>query len=46
VLAVSNGTGIGGGFAEAAAIPHPFHYGPKVIVFSVAIEPPEYFQIS
>ena len=41
------GAGVGGDFAEAAAIPDSFpHYGLKVIVLCVLMAPFVYFQIS
>jgi hypothetical protein len=47
VVPVPHGTGVGGDFAEAAAIPDSFpHYGLKVIVLCVLMAPFAYFQIS
>jgi len=47
VGAMPHGAGIGGDFAEAAAILDSFpHYGLKVIVLCVLMEPFAYFQIS
>ena len=44
---VPHRAGVGGDFAEAAAIPDSFpHYGLKVIVLCVLMEPFAYFQIS
>ena len=47
VRARSHGAGIAGDFTEAAGIPDSFrHYGLKVIVLCVLIEPFAYLQIS
>jgi hypothetical protein len=47
VRPVPHSAGVGGDFAEAAAIPDSFpHYGLKVIVLCVLMEPFAYFQIS
>jgi len=47
VRSVPHRAGVGGDFAEAAAVPDSFpHYGLKVIVLCVVIAPFAYFQIS
>ena len=47
VWSVAHSAGVGGDFAEAAAIPDSFpHYGLKVIVLWVLMAPFAYLQIS